>query len=247
MVRMLKSAYVNSMHALRSVAKRVGLLAFLDRRAADSRVALWARSLFAVHDSDDLVRLDLPWWNLEAVERVDAFLRGRQGARVVEFGSGASTTWLAKRCGELFSIEHDRDWARIVADQVERFDHVELIVVPPEPDSSGATPRYASGKPGQAGDFSRYVHAIDRLPGVFDLIVVDGRCRGEALVAALGRLADDGMIVFDNPGRRRYQPYFQRDDVSIEKHSGLTACLPYPDATWLLRPRPVTAGTDRPG
>jgi len=242
----LKRIYVALVRALGRIAGALGILGWLERRAAKgSRFALWLRSLFAIYDVDALVALDLPWWNLVAVDRVDAFLRGRDGARAFEYGSGASTVWLAKRCAEVFSVEHDREWAGVVAGQVAAFDGAELMVVEPGPVAEGLDPKYVTGKPGQSGDFSDYVHAIDRVPGVFDIVVVDGRCRGAALQAALARLADDGLVVFDNPNRARYRPCQQRDDITIEKHTGLTACLPYPDATWLIRHlNPARPGDD---
>lgn len=233
---MLRALYVRGMRGARWLARVSGLLGWLERRGAGSRVALWLRSMFAIYDTDDMIRLDLPWWNLEAVGVVDRFLSARPGARVLEFGSGASSTWLAKRCGELVSIEHDAQWAAIVERQLAGFPHADLWVRPPVMPGAGPG-AVRSGKRGVEGDFRDYVDAIDGVDGRFDVIVIDGRCRALLLGRALDRLAEGGVVVFDNSERARYRAAFERDDIEIERYRGLTACLPYPDATWLVRRR----------
>ena len=76
--------------------------------------------------------------------------------------------------------------------------------------------------------------SIDRVDGLFDLIVIDGRCRERCLEHARLRLAPDGMIVFDNTGRTRYREAIDRSGLHRLETSGLTIGLPYPDHTTLL-------------
>ena len=80
-------------------------------RAPHSRAATWARSLFAIHDIDQLARLGVPWWTFDSADRIAAFLRLRPDARIFEWGSGASTLWLAERAGSVHSVEHHAGWA----------------------------------------------------------------------------------------------------------------------------------------
>jgi len=50
-----------------------------------------------------------PWWNYPAVNFVGTRLRA--GARVFEYGGGASTLWLLDRPARVTTIEDDaRDW-----------------------------------------------------------------------------------------------------------------------------------------
>jgi hypothetical protein len=232
-VMMLKSLYVRTVHGIGAVAGAAGVLAWLERRQ-DSRTARWARSLFAIHDIDAMVALDLPWWTFDAIDEVDAFLATRPHARVLEYGSGASTVWLARRADSVTSIEHDIGWHPVVAAQVASMPGVDLRLVPPDaPADTG--PGYRSFKPGwQNSSFRHYVEAIDQLPGLFDLIVIDGRARAACLDHAESRLAPDGMIVFDNSNRSRYRAAIAGSKLKRVETSGLTACLPYPDATTLL-------------
>ena len=101
--------------------------------------------------------------------------------------------------------------------------------------ASSADPAVPSRKEGHEGlDFSAYVAAIDDVPGSFDLVVIDGRAREACLAAAVGRLAVDGMIVFDNSRRRRYRETIRRSGLDEQVFRGLTPTLPYPDQTSLL-------------
>ena len=94
-----------------------------------------------------------------------------------------------------------------------------------------------SAKPGHEDlDFASYVGAINDVPGIFDLIVIDGRARAACLEAAVGRLADDGLIVFDNSRRRRYRAAISRSGLDERYFRGLTPSLPYPEQTSLLAP-----------
>ncbi len=86
-------------------------------------------------------------------------------------------------------------------------------------------------------DFSDYVGQIGTVGGEFDLIVIDGRAREACLAAALGHLAPDGVIVFDNTFRRRYRAAVEAAPVTETRYRGLTPTLPYPDATSLIRLR----------
>jgi len=54
-----------------------------------------------------IAELGVPWWTYRAIDVVDAWMLGRaRPIRVFEYGSGASTLWLAGRADEVISIEH---------------------------------------------------------------------------------------------------------------------------------------------
>lgn len=216
------------------MARTMGLLARLERRRK-SRTALWLRSLFAIYDIDDLSGLDLPWWTFDAIGKVDRFLKDRPNARVFEYGSGASTIWLARRAAKVTSVEHDAAWYPEVERRIAAFPHARVRLVAPDPTPS-ADPRYASDKPAWRGrTFHDYVHAIDAEPGQFDLIVIDGRARTACLDHARSRLAPGGLIVFDNSHRAPYRRAIAASGMRWERTRGLAACLPYPDETTLMR------------
>jgi precorrin-6B methylase 2 len=234
----VKRAYVSVLRGIRSLLGAIGLLALLDRAAARWRWALWVRSWLSIYDLDDMLRLDVPWWTFEAADEVAAFLGERPGARVLEWGSGASTVWLSQRAGSVVSIEHDPRWAARTARALAArdADNVELRVVEPKRlVPPGGVP---SAKPGFAGlDFEAYADAVDAVPGELDLVVIDGRAREACLVRALDRLAAGGLIVFDNVDRARYRDAVEAlgPRLSVDWTRGITPALPYPTRTALIR------------
>ena len=231
-----KHGYARFAHGAGHAFERVGVLGWLDRRRSSSRLAHWLRSLPAIHDLEAMVELDVPWWTYDAIEEVDRFLASRPGARVFEYGSGASTMWLRERAALVRSVEHHAGWhanlsARLAAG---RGAPVELTLV--EPDAQPAAPLYISAKEGARGhSFHAYVSAIERTEEHYDLVVVDGRARAACLHHAVGRLAPGGMVVFDNSGRARYREAIETCGLQVSRLRGLAPSLPYPDETALLR------------
>lgn len=121
------------------------------------------------------------------------------GMRVLEWGSGGSTTALAQRVREVVSIEHDADFAETLTKSALPA-HVTLHVVPPE---------FGHGKIWEAlpGQFTCYIRRGGECE-VFDAVLVDGRARVEcALEAGLsGALKPGGWLFLHDWGlRQRYQ------------------------------------------
>ena len=230
----MKSTHIRCVRAVGVPARAVGVLGALERRAPQSRTATWLVSLFAIHDVDRLARLDLPWWTFDSADPVAAHLDEHPEARVFEWGSGASTLWLAARAGSVRSIEHHPGWADELTPRLPG--NVTLQVVEPR---AAVSPGVPSAKPGHAGlDFADYVAAIDDVGGTFDVIVIDGRAREACLARAVDRLSADGLIVFDNVDRRRYVEAIDTlgHRLVVTMTRGLTPALPYPTRTALLRP-----------
>jgi hypothetical protein len=228
-----KHAYVRGIRTVRSVLAQLGIVELLDRWARRSRTGLWLRSLLAIYDLDDLRRLDVPWWTFRAAKEVEEFLASRVDSRIFEWGSGASTFWLASRSATVQSVEHDVDWAAAMQRDLPSNAAVRAVV--PQRRSPVVV---GSRKAGFSGlDFTDYVAAIDETEGPYDLIVVDGRAREACLERAVKRLAPGGLIVFDNVERRRYRRAIDRlgNAVTLRSDWGLTACLPYPSRTAVIR------------
>jgi hypothetical protein len=228
----VRGAYVAGVKAMRTVADKTGLLARLER--SESPKARHLRTLFYVYEAAEMVRMDLAWWSYPAMRRVEEFLADRPSARIFEYGAGASTAWLAKRAGQVDSVEHDTKWVEYVRELLADTPGVKLHPVPATP----ATPETVirSGRTGHTDlDFAEYVATIDRVGGMFDLIVVDGRARVDAFRRSLDHLADGGVIVFDNLKRKRYWEVISRlPGLRFELLKGATPTLPYPTTTGLI-------------
>ncbi len=230
----VKRAYATTAQAAGRGLTRLGVLGD-EAPPIERRARHWAYSLTKVHNSLAIAALDVPWWTYDAIDAVTSWFADRDGSpvRVFEYGSGASTLWLARRAGEVHSVEHHRGFGEMMATELDRFDHVTLRIVEPVPSER---PRVASAKEGHQGlDFADYVAAIDAVPGDFDLVVVDGRAREACLAAAQSRLAPGGIVVFDNSRRRRYREAILASGMVEQRFSGLTPTLPYPEQTSVLR------------
>ena len=234
----MRSVYVRGSRAARRAAAGSGLLAWLDRRY-DPTVhgpVQHARTLFAIHDVDDLVRLDVPWWTYAAIREVELHLDSLGGrARAFEYGSGASTVWLAQRCGAVYSVEHDPGFATVmrrVLTAAGVADKVELLEIHALRSSA---PVVRSGRRGESElDYEAYADSIDHADGLFDLICVDGRARVACLRRAVRHLAPGGVIVFDDSQRPRYAAGLVASGLAVRRLWGWVPSLPYPRQTALL-------------
>ncbi len=216
-MHIIKRRYVDTMQGLGSFGPFAGDAA-APRESDPYGWQRWFASLFAIYETDRMIALDLPWWNVAATREVADFLAARGGnARVFEYGSGASTVWLAKRCGEIVTVEHDKPWLDKFQRQTKGFDNVSLLYRPIDkgPDA--------------------YVKAIDEFEGEFDMIVIDGRHRSACLKQAESRLRRGGIVLFDDSGRSRYRDAIDGSALVETRHYGRSYCVPYPDYTSLMR------------
>jgi predicted O-methyltransferase YrrM len=231
----VRGIYVRIVRILAAVAESTGVLPFLRRRASSSRRMAWVASLLAIYEPEHLIADDVAWWTYKALDEVDAVLRRRDSPQAFEWGSGASTVWLARRCVHVTTIEHDVAWAERLRPLLPENVHLRVV----EPQASGQ-PRTPSMKRGFEGlDFTDYVAGIDRDDASYDVIVVDGRARSACLSRALAHLAPGGVIVLDNVERRRYRQALRqhKGTITVTWCMGLTPTLPYPTATALVRRR----------
>jgi predicted O-methyltransferase YrrM len=229
---MLQRAYVA---AMRCVALPLRATGALDRwqRAPHDTFAFWLGSQFAIHDAAALARMDVPWWTFHAIDAVERWIAARKGdVRVFEYGSGASTVWLARRATHVVSVEHDVGFAKIATPML-ALPNVELRVI--EPVRAGATSRAPSGRGGYEDcDFSAYVDSIADGAARYDLVIIDGRARAACLKRAWDCLEADGLVVFDNSSRRRYQAALKGIGGRMTRYRGWAPALPYPSETTLI-------------
>ncbi|HEV7368909.1 hypothetical protein [Arenibaculum sp.] len=202
---------------------------------ASRRWALYLRSLASMRDPVGLVALDLPWWAFAATSHVEAFLARRGGAAVAfEYGPGASTVWLARRCARVAFVEHDARWWDTIHGLTAGLANARGALVEPVAAVPGAE-ACRSGRLGHRGyDYAPYVEAIRSAGGPFDIVVIDGRARAACLREAIAHLAPDGIILFDNSGRWRYRRPIAESGLAVQHFRGLTPAAPYPTQTSVL-------------
>jgi hypothetical protein len=140
-----------------------------------------------------------PWLVKDAISYLDAWLcRSDVG---VEWGSGRSTVWLAKRISKLISIEHDEKWFVHVKDSLKNFKNVEQIIEPLI--DSSLSRNYSSKIPEKLANES------------IDFCLVDGRLRDYCTLHILDKIKPGGLLIIDNIERyipikriNKKTPYF---------------------------------------
>ncbi len=122
----------------------------------------------------------LPWIPYPAIRHLESLVR--DSWKVLEFGSGMSTIWFARRCGFVHSIETEPYWYRMVAAMIQqrRLTNVRLEFREAHLDPSG----YA--------DLSAYEDQY------FDFCVVDGLFRDQAIRTSLKKIKRGGYLFLDN-------------------------------------------------
>jgi len=104
--------------------------------------------------------------------------------KVMEFGAGYSTLFYQSRVRKVCSVEHHKIWYEKISALAKS--NVDMRYIPLEEGSS-------------------YENACKQFSDKFDLIVIDGRRRTECVANCLPYLDLDGVIIWDDSNRERYQ------------------------------------------
>jgi len=132
---------------------------------------------------------DHPWLTRAANQILASYLRESDVG--LEFGSGRSTVWFAKRTQHLTTIEHDAIWydriGRLLS--VSAVHNVDYHLLPKEVSDD-------------RGDEAAYVRIVDRFEAnSLDFILVDGVYRDFCALRALAKIRPGGVLVIDNVNR----------------------------------------------
>ena len=120
-----------------------------------------------------------PWFPQPAIKALERLMQ--RDWRILEFGSGMSTIWLASRCDFLHSIEHDATWFANVSALLEQRGLTSRV-------------RYELRDLTSYCDLSEYTN-----PSIFfDLCIVDGAQRAKCIAQAVSRIKPGGYIYWDN-------------------------------------------------
>ena len=152
----------------------------------------------------------------------------------VEFGSGLSTVFFAKRTKKMIVVEHFKPWYEKVVElfkkhAVENVDyrfvaHQKGDEIIPDPSLFEAYD-FATQNFEPRWDYLNYFTVLSDLEKEsIDFILVDGRARPECLFMSLDKLKSGGLMVLDNSERERYSIVFDhlKDWSSYTTSNGLT-------------------------
>jgi hypothetical protein len=149
----------------------------------------------------------VPWFTYPAIEYIKQL--DLSDKRVLEYGSGFSTMFWAKRARSVVSIEDNNGWYEQLKPQLPV--NVDYLYVK---------------------DQAEYVGAVEKLESQFDIIVNDGIYRLSCAKASRPKLADGGFVILDNSDWCTQVCAYYRDSDLIEVDmAGFTPLNAYPMTT----------------
>lgn len=124
----------------------------------------------------------IPWMTYSIIEFLNTKLNST--IKILEFGSGSSTHYFAKKCNHVDSIEHEKAW----------FEKVNL--------NKPANSTIHLTELVYGGEYSNYANNLNKK---FELIIVDGRDRVNCLKNSFGFLTENGVMILDDSERDDYK------------------------------------------
>ena len=146
---------------------------------------------------------------------------------LLEFGSGGSTVYFAKKVKKLIAVEHDPYWVQKVSENLKEQDieNVSLIYAPAnQPFELGETP-----KTQRQIEFYDYIRAPEvikkNIPDFsYDVVFIDGRARIECAKYIFPFLHENSVVILhDYKGRQRYRAVLEWYDEIDKIDVGCTA------------------------
>ena len=130
----------------------------------------------------------------------------------LEYGSGRSTVFFAKRLKKLVSIEHYPEWYQKVDKMLlaRGINNVEYLLIPKNADleTNDNTEEFHKSLTGEEErpEYAAYANKVLEFDDdYFDFVLIDGRSRVNCGINAIPKLKPGGMFVLDNSERARYQ------------------------------------------
>ncbi|MCF6354597.1 MAG: hypothetical protein L3J26_05755 [Candidatus Polarisedimenticolaceae bacterium] len=140
---------------------------------------------------------ELPWLTRDMINILGEWLCSTDVG--LEFGSGRSTSWFAKRVRHLTSVENNPEWFEIVQNQIQDLP-VEYFLHQDGTDNVGN---------------SEYVAVAQKLPfASLDFCLIDGMARDHCALACLDKIKPGGILIIDNVER-----YIPREHKTFSPNS----------------------------
>ena len=131
----------------------------------------------------------------------------------LEYGSGFSTIYFARKLKKLISIEHNSEWYKKVKRNLEenKINNVDYFLFPKEdhPESQDDLDIYLNEHDEYESkeSFRKYYDKVKEYPNnYFDFILIDGRARIYCGLNSILKLKKRGIFILDNSERKRYEP-----------------------------------------
>lgn len=138
-----------------------------------------------VVDTDcDLI---MPWYTFPCLDYIKTL--NIKEWDVFEWGGGCSTVWYSHNCKSVTTLENDHKWSEEIVEYLCNRQSVNYSIhtidVPPSANQ-------------EHPNKEQYLNYISTLDKKYDLIVIDGSYRNDAIERSIPYINQNGMIIFDN-------------------------------------------------
>lgn len=125
----------------------------------------------------------IPWVTYASLHFISQKLEDTS-FNVFEYGSGNSTLWFAQKAASVVSIEHSPEFYELIKKKLKSYQNVtyQLIAL--------------------SDNYSKKILDYNQ---EFHVVIIDGRDRIECTKNSVHSLRDDGVIIWDNSDREKYQ------------------------------------------
>ena len=120
----------------------------------------------------------------------------------LEFGSGRSTLWFAKKCKHLTSIENNPYWYKKISAKLNNYNNIEYYLKNLKESAKNS-------------EYYNSIHAFK--DDHFDFILIDGKYRDLLALESINKLKKGGLLILDNA--ERYLPNDFKTPSSIGRNN----------------------------
>ena len=162
------------------------------------------------HTPDIMGTNEEPWMTRESINWLYKYIVNNpiKNLKLLEYGSGSSTAYFLSLGLIVTSIEHHDEWLSSIKNNLTPNLLNNWIPCLIKNQKEGLD----QGSDGEYYD--DYVKHINKLE-MFDIIIVDGRCRSKCIEKSIKKLNSGGLFVVDNAERKGYQKSINNN---IPKH-----------------------------
>jgi hypothetical protein len=151
----------------------------------------------------------------------------------LEYGSGSSTIFFARRLKHLVSVEHNRSWFKYIKDKASKLyiTNLDYQFIPTNnPEITKEIPadyinlNIQDKRIKYLKQYHNYSQFVLKFPdNYFDFIIIDGRARVQCTVNSVNKLKPGGIFVLDNSERGHYKPVHEllKDWKKVNTTTGL--------------------------
>lgn len=168
-----------------------------------------------------------PWYTFRSIEYLEHIIR--PDMKVLEYGSGYSTLWWARRVAEVTSVERSKVWCDGLEKAIKKnnFKNVRLVHFDKFTQEINDS-LCESKKPDEVPSVvNQYVLAANPSPAQYDVVIVDDVYRNVTSALALEFIKPGGVLILDDSERKWYQPTIEALDRQRWSFASFYGATPY--------------------